>query len=201
MSRAEGGSLDTIADVDALVASVRAPERFDVVFERHFPLIHRYLHRRVGRELADDLASQTFEIAFRRRASFDPSRAEVGAWLYGIAANLLRNHRRTERRQLLAYARTGIDPIAPDAFGSVEDRADAQATTRQVAAALAELRDEERDALLLFAWASMSYEQVAAALDVPVGTVRSRISRARARLRELVPTAGQEPVESEGDDR
>jgi RNA polymerase sigma-70 factor (ECF subfamily) len=174
------------------------PELFDVVFVRHFPAIHRYLHRLIGPGLADDLAAQTFETAFRRRASFDPGRAEVGAWLYGIAANLLRNHRRTERRQLRAFAKTGIDPVAPDAFGPAEGRADAAIAMRAVARALSELRDDDREALLLFAWASLSYEQIAIALDVPIGTVRSRIARARKQLRELVPGYGQEQDVDEG---
>lgn len=192
------GHLDTITDADALAASLEDPELFDVVFVRQFPAIHRYLHRRIGPELADDLAAQTFETAFRRRASFDPEHAEVGAWLYGIAANLLRNHRRTERRQLRAFAKTGIDPVAPDAIGPAEGRADAAIAMRAVARALSELRDDDRDALLLFAWASLSYEQIAVALDVPIGTVRSRIARARKQLRELVPGYGQEQGMDEG---
>ncbi len=193
-----GGALDTISDIDALAASVEDPEKFDVVFVRHFPAIHRYLYRRVGADLANDLAAQTFEIAFRRRTSFDPDRAEVGAWLYGISANLLRNHRRTERRQLVAFAKTGVDPIAPDAFGPADARADATIAMRALARVLGDLRDDDRDALLLFAWASLSYEQIAIALDVPVGTVRSRIARARRQLRELVPGYGQEPGMDKG---
>jgi RNA polymerase sigma-70 factor (ECF subfamily) len=193
-----GGALDTITDIAALAASLEDPEQFDLLFVRHFQAIHRYLHRRVGADLADDLAAQTFEIAFRRRATFDPALAEVGAWLYGISANLLRTHRRTERRQLLAFAKTGVDPIAPDAFGPADARADAAIAMRALARALHEVRDDDRDALLLFAWASLSYEQIAIALDVPIGTVRSRIARARRQLRELVPGHGQEQDMDEG---
>ncbi len=185
------GRLDTITDAEALAASVANPDEFDVVFSRHFPAIHRYLHRRIGADLADELAAQTFVTAFARRASFDGRNAEAGPWLYGIAGNLLRNHRRTERRQLQAYARTGIDPVAPDDFGRVEERLDAAVDARRVAAALASIRDEERDALLLVAWTSCTYEAAAEALGIPVGTVRSRISRARARLRELLAVPEQ----------
>jgi RNA polymerase sigma-70 factor, ECF subfamily len=187
----EGGPLDTISDADAMVASVRDPEAFEVVFARHVSAIHRYLHRRVGKDLADELAAQTFEIAFTRRTSFDPARGDAGPWLYGIAANLLRTHRRTERRQLLAFARSGVDPVAPDEFGPADERADAAVAFRGLAQRLARLRDDDRDALLLFAWAGLSYEQVAEALAVPVGTVRSRIARARRVLREPDGPTGQ----------
>lgn len=189
----EDGLLDTLTDAAAITASLHDPARFEVVFLRHFGAIHRYLHRRAGRELADDLAAQTFAVAFANRARFDPAQVDAGPWLYGIAGNLLRTHRRTERRQLLAYARTGIDPVAPDEVSTADERLDAAASAPRMARALAALRDDDRDALLQFAWADLTYEQIATALDVPIGTVRSRLARARRRVRELLDASGQEP--------
>jgi len=118
-----------------------------------------------------------------------------GQWLFGIAANLIRRHWRTERRRLRAYARTGVDPIGDEA-AEVERRVDAVAAAPAVAAALASLGAGEREVLLLFAWADLSYDEISTALGIPVGTVRSRLSRARARVRELLSPTGQ--VSAEG---
>ncbi|MGZ8652395.1 MAG: RNA polymerase sigma factor, partial [Actinomycetota bacterium] len=107
----EGAALQTLTDAQIISMSNADPDRFGEIFDRHFPTIHRYVHRRVGRELANDLASETFSVAFRSRSRFEPSRDDAAPWLYGIAANLLRDHHRSERRRLLAYARTGVDPI------------------------------------------------------------------------------------------
>jgi RNA polymerase sigma-70 factor (ECF subfamily) len=185
----EGGRafiLHTHTDGDEVRASVLEPGRFGLLFDRHFPAIHRYLHRRVGPELALDLASETFTVAFARRETFNPAQGDVRQWLFGIAANLLRNHRRAERRQLLAYARSGIDPIMEHAFDEAEERIDAQAVGPAIARALWALTEGERDALLLHAWAGLAYEEIARALDVPLGTVRSRLSRGRRKIRELL---------------
>ena len=96
------------SDSDCLALSLTEPQAFQPIFDRHFEAVHRYLHRRVGRDLADELAAETFAVAFERRAA---CKAEDGAlpWLYGIATNLLRRRWRTERRQLRAYARDGVD--------------------------------------------------------------------------------------------
>jgi RNA polymerase sigma factor (sigma-70 family) len=173
-------------DAELIVASLREAERFGVVFDRHFAGIHRYLHRRVGREPADDLAAETFVAAFDRRSSYDPSRDDARPWLYGIASNLLRNRRRSERRRLLAYARAAADADADGDHDAALDRADAHAAMPVVARALASLEDRDRDALLLLAWGELSYDEIADALAIPLGTVRSRIHRARARVSEAL---------------
>ena len=152
---------------------------FVAIFERHFDAIHRYLRRRVGRDLADDLAAETFARAYAGLAQFDP-RSDARPWLFGIAANVLRRHYRDEERKLRAYARTGVDPAIAAELVPVE-RLDA--TGPRLAAALADLPPVERDALLLYAWGELDYAEIAQALAVPVGTVRSRLHRARARIR------------------
>jgi len=170
-------------DADALAASRSDPQAFVQVFDRHFDGIHRYLRRRVGTWLADDLAAATFTEAFATRGRYDERRSDARPWLYGIAINLLSHHYRDEERELRAYARTGVDPVAPDEPRLVLESAHPD---RDLAEALADLRDEERETLLLYAWAELSYAEIAEALAVPIGTVRSRLSRARQAMREVL---------------
>lgn len=158
---------------------------FDAAFSEEFAPLHRYLARRVGASAADELAAETFAVAFRRWDRLDPARP-VRPWLYGIAANVLRHHWRKERRMLRAYARTGVDPVF------VED--EPRGGTRELADALAELRRDERDVLLLTAWAELTDAEIAEALGLPLGTVKSRLSRAREKLRNHLGEVGQEAV-------
>jgi RNA polymerase sigma factor (sigma-70 family) len=169
-------------DRAAVRASCDEPRAFSSVFERHFDDVRRYLVRRVGSALGDELASETFVQAFDGRVRFDADRGVVRAWLFGIAANLLRHRARSEERRLRAYARSGVDPVAEELEG-VPARVDAQRTGPRLAAALARLSSGEREVVLLYAWAGLSYDEIAVALELPVGTIRSRLSRARARLR------------------
>jgi RNA polymerase sigma-70 factor (ECF subfamily) len=184
-----------VSDADVVAASLVDAWRFGEIFDRHFADIDRYLARRTGREIADDLAAEVFVIAFRGRERYDPSTADVRAWLFGIAANLARRHWRGERRRLRAYARNGIDPLGGLDADEIARRLDARAAGQALAGALAALSRSDREILLLFAWAELSYEEIAAALSIPVGTVRSRLSRARARFRELIGPIGQVELE------
>lgn len=161
---------------------------FAALFDRHAVALHRYLARRAGTGLADDLLAQTFLIAYERRDSYDRARPDARPWLYGIAGNLLRRRHRDETRQYQAWARTGVDPVAADHAGRVADTVDAQVTAGRLAGALARLASAEREVLLLVAWGELSYPEVAAALDIPIGTVRSRLHRARTRIRAAAPT-------------
>ena len=173
-----------MTDAQAIHASLHDPEVFATLFDRHFDAVHGYVQRRVGPDLADEVAAETFTRAFDRRRRYDQSREDARPWLLGIAANLLRRHWRSERRRLDAYARSG-------------GREDAELTVpvaAELAAALKALPRREREPLLLLAWADLSYEQIAVALELPVGTVRSRISRGRARLR--TPETVESPKEA-----
>jgi RNA polymerase sigma-70 factor (ECF subfamily) len=188
-------------DADCLARSLTEPRAFEPIFDRHFGSVHRYLHRRAGRDIADELAAETFAVAFERRAS---CRAEdsVLPWLYGIATNLLRRRRRTEVRRLRAYGRSAVDAsVAYDDGDDAATRADTAAAGAGLARALAAMRPRERDALLLYAIADLSYEEIAFALDVPVGTVRTWLHRARkVAQRELAAEPGALPLATSGAD-
>jgi RNA polymerase sigma factor (sigma-70 family) len=190
--------LDAAAASDGWLAaqSVARPDLFAELFDRYFAVVHRYLARRVGVELAGDLTSQCFVVAFERRASFDPAAGQVQPWLLGIATDLLRHHWRTEQRVLETRARLSRERAREDHDDSWED------IDPELAAALAHLDGDQRDVLFLFAWIELSYEEVATALGVPIGTVRSRLARARARLRaELEPQSLYRHAREKSDDR
>jgi RNA polymerase sigma factor (sigma-70 family) len=175
-------------DGEAIAASLGDPRAFGVIFERHFDAIHGYLRRRLDRQLADELASQTFLVAFDGRAKFDRRRPDSRPWLFGIATNLARNHRRREIRELRAMAELRPDPSP--GFDGIEARVDAERLRGALAEGLAGLPAEEADVLLLLIWAELGQGEIAEALGVPPGTVKSRLSRARGRLQAGLATAG-----------
>lgn len=171
--------------------SALRPEEFAEIFDRHASTVHRYLSRRVG-DLADDLLSETFLTAFRKRNDYLAERLDVRPWLYGIAGNLIRRHQRAEAARYRALARSGAEGDARSA-GDLEDavdRADARRTAPRLAAALADLRAGDREVLLLLAWGDLTHSEVSVALGIPLGTVRSRLHRARARVREHLGQTG-----------
>src|SRR5262245_30677072 len=181
------------SDVECLALSLTEPQAFELIFERHFGAVHRYLHRRAGRDVADDLAAETFALAFERRASCR-STGSVLPWLYGIATNLLRRCWRAERTQLGAYGRSGVDRAVDNEAEATAARLDGATLHARLAKALEAMPRRQRDALLLYALADLSYEDVALALDVPVGTVRTWVHRARKVAQRVLaeePRAGQ----------
>ncbi|TCO44550.1 RNA polymerase sigma-70 factor (ECF subfamily) [Kribbella antiqua] len=170
-----------------LEASVREPDRFTQIFDKYFGQVHSYVARRLGTDIADDLAAETFLIAFRQRERFDRRTGAVRAWLYGIATNLIRRHRRDELRAWRALAK--LPPPTPTT--GHEDRiaaqVTAQAASRELAAALAKVSTKDREVLLLVALGQLTYDEVAAALGIAYGTVCSRLSRARRVIRKSLP--------------
>lgn len=180
-------------DAAVIVASLTAPEGFGALFDRHATVVFRYLVRRVGVDDADALLGEVFRVAFEKRASYDPTRENARPWLYGIATNLLARHRRTEARRLRATARLVARQLsATDPADDIAATLDAEQLWPDIADAVSSLPEEERDALLLYVWEGLSYEEIAAALAVPVGTVRSRLNRARLKLRELRASIGRQ---------
>ncbi len=171
-------------------SAVDDPADIAVLFDRHAVDVRAYLARRVGPGLAEDLLAQTFLTAIENRPALLAADAQARPWLFGVATNLVRRHRRDEVRQLRATARLA-PPVADhhDAGDAVASALDAAVSVRGIAATLRGMSRGDRDALLLHAWAELSYAEIAQALDVPVGTVRSRLHRARAQLRPLLEHA------------
>jgi RNA polymerase sigma factor (sigma-70 family) len=178
------------SDAEVIGRSLNEPEAFGLIYDRHAATVLRFLGRRVGAEVAEGLVGEVFRIAFERRKTFDASRVTALPWLYGICSNLLLKHRRAEARRLRASARMAAADEAPDKRAGVV-ALDARLLFPRVADAIDALPDGEREALLLFAWEDLSYQSVAEALELPIGTVRSRLNRARAQLRELLEPGGK----------
>ena len=187
---------ETRSDAEILARAAQEPEIFGVVFDRHFATIHRYLERRVGRDGADELSGEVFRIAFEQRMRFRPVHESALPWLYGLATNLMLKRWRNETRQARAVAR--LEVVSQNGHGDEldgsDDRVMATAARTQALDALAQLPAGDRDVVVLVAWEELTYEEVAAALDIPLGTVRSRLNRARQTLRELLRGFGNEPV-------
>jgi len=183
-------------DARIIECSLHDPTRFAIVFDRHAGVVFRFLVRRVGRADADELLGETFRIAFERRHTFDLARPNARPWLYGIASNLVAKHRRSEARRLKATARLAEERPAEPLADAVGASVDARRRLPVLVDAIADLPDGERDALLLYAWEDLSYEEIAVALAIPVGTVRSRLNRARARLRDASPVHVEARIDS-----
>lgn len=184
MSGPPPSTVRTEDDAEIVAQSLEQPELFALLYDRYAPDIHRYAARRLGDTAADDITADTFLVAFRIRSRYDRTRSHARPWLYGIAGNLIGKQRRAEVRALRALARTGHDPVA-ESWGEswVEDTDSRIAAQGPLAGALAGLSAPDRHVLLLVAWAELTYQEVAEALGIPVGTVRSRLNRARRKVR------------------
>jgi RNA polymerase sigma factor (sigma-70 family) len=199
-----GGAVvvDGSADSDASVIerSWDDPDAFAVLFDRHADEVHRYAARRLGTEAADDLTAETFVIAFQQRRRYDLSRSQAMPWLYGIVTNLISRHRRAEARRLRALSRVaGTAPAEGRGDGEaladrVVARVSAESAQHDLAAALAGLSARNRDVLLLIAWGDLDHTEAAQALGITVGTVRSRLHRARTGVRKAL--GGSDPTTS-----
>lgn len=160
------------------------PSRFSEIFERHAPNVEAFIASRIGHAAKDDVLSETFLVAFRQRKKFDLTVESARPWLLGIATRMIKRHRSDEAahwRSLVASSQVA-DTSAPDEMNGVSDRVDAAAAVRELGPLISGLSRRDRDTLLLYAWGDLTYEQIAVALNVPVGTVRSRLSRIRTRL-------------------
>jgi RNA polymerase sigma factor (sigma-70 family) len=162
------------------------PEDFGAIYDEHFPDIYRYIAGRLGRDAADDIAADTFVVALRRRHSFDPARGGVRPWLFGIATKLVAQHRRQEMRRYRALGRVGAEEITDGHETRVVNWVTAEGFQPRLAKAIAALSKGDRDVLLLNALCDLSHGEIAQALGIPYGTVGSRLSRARVRVRSVL---------------
>jgi RNA polymerase sigma-70 factor, ECF subfamily len=183
-------------DASVIESSLTEPDRFAEIFDRHFATVFRFAERRVGRDQASEVASETFVRAFAKRGSFRPEAVDALPWLLGIASKLILHERRRFVRYLAAVERASAEIRTVDSeaeLGSADRRLDAPADWARMRAALLTLPDTDRELLLLVAWDELSYEEAAAVLELPLGTVRSKLHRAKARLRELLEPNGRTP--------
>jgi RNA polymerase sigma factor (sigma-70 family) len=185
------GAGDGESDADLINRSLTEPHIFAALFDRHAVSVHRFLAARVNSSDVEDLVSETFVTAFTSREHFDGSYPRALPWLIGIANNVLRHHRRSETRRrnrlrLLTPAEETADPNE-----QVVERLDDEARRSRFVHALSSLTEEQRETFILVGDLSLSYEDAARTLEVPIGTIRSRMNRARARLRELLDIDGQ----------
>src|SRR4029450_8697767 len=198
------------SDAEVIGHSLGEPEDFGLIYDRHAATLLRFLGRRAGAKGAEGVVGELFRIALERRKTFDASRESALPWLYGIGSNLLLKERGGEAprrgggarggggaRRLRASARMAAAPEVADKRASAA-ALDARLLFPRVADAIEALPDDEREALLLFAWEELPYQSMAEALELPIGTVRSRLNRARAHLRELLEASGKRRVRSQG---
>ena len=170
-------------DSDIIRRSRDSPAIFGELYDRHAAVIYRYAARRAGDSAADDVTSETFLVAWEQLEAYDLDRDDARPWLFGIATNLLRRHHRAEAKVLKAAAKAASREAVGDDSDRVSARVDASVATGRIARTLKSMAATDRETLLLYAWADLTYEGIAAAMDVPVGTVRSRLNRARKTLR------------------
>ena len=178
-------------DADAVAASLTQPACFGVLFDRYHAAIWAFLARHAGRDAADELAGDVFVTAFRSRHRYDPACGTVRAWLYGIAMNLQRTRWRSDARQARALERLAggmTEAVTP--IEAADDVLDGRQELERVRDAMASLSEPHREVLTLCVWEQLSYDEVASALGVEVGTVRSRLARARNELRSFVDCKG-----------
>ena len=190
MRRRRGPAATADNDAAVIERSWREPERFAVLFDRHAPHIYRYLARRADRQVADDLVAETFLAAFAKRDRYDLGHADARPWLYGIATNLVGQHRRDQARQYRISQASAAEPEVPGHAEQVAADVTAQAMRPLLDAALAALPAGDRDVLLLIAFEQLTYQEVSRALGIPVGTVRSRLHRARTTVRQVLAGTG-----------
>jgi RNA polymerase sigma-70 factor (ECF subfamily) len=173
-----------LSDAALIARSLREPSWFAEIFRRHGIEIVRYVHARLGPVLAEDVAAETFLAAFRYRDRYDLSRLEARPWLYGIAVRQIGKHQRAETRYRRAIARLPAESVPADFGDRSIERVIAEQLRPQLSATLAALSRQDRELLLLVAWADLTYAEAAQALGLTVSAVRSRLNRIRVKARK-----------------
>jgi RNA polymerase sigma factor (sigma-70 family) len=197
----EGGTvtIDTQAsDADLIARSLTEPDLFTAVFDRHSAEILRYVYARLGANLAEDVTAETFLAAFRCRGRYDGAWPDARPWLYGIAVRQISRHRRAEARWLRLLGSALADGPVEDHGDRAAERVTAQRLRPRLASVVAALPPQDRELLLLVAWAELSYVEAAAALGTTTSAVKARLHRIRVRTRQEL--GGSNPMSEENDD-
>ncbi|MEV5893045.1 RNA polymerase sigma factor [Nonomuraea fuscirosea] len=182
-------------DSELVSASWSDPEAFAELFDRYSAMLYRYVSKRLGPGPAEDLVGETFLIAFSKRRSYDLAYPDARPWLFGILTKLVARHHRSEATRYRALLRAPVEAEVESPADRVAAGVSAQAVRGELAGALAALPAKDRDVLLLIAWGDLTYEEVARALGIPVGTVRSRLNRGRRKVRAALGDTN--PMEEE----
>jgi RNA polymerase sigma-70 factor (ECF subfamily) len=179
--------ITTVAtDAEIIEASWQTPDRFGALHDRYLATLYRYACQRVGPAAAEDVVADTFLAAFAQRQSYDIARSDARPWLFGILTRRIARWGRAEKTNFRAYARAWQAPVTEGVDERVADQVSAQAMRKRLAAALCRLSRADREVLLLISWGQLSYDEVAEALGIPVGTVASRLNRAKRKVREVL---------------
>ncbi|WP_433330694.1 RNA polymerase sigma factor [Spirillospora sp. CA-294931] len=189
-------TLETLSDTDLWARAQAGDEHaFGLLFDRHSKTVYNYCFRRTADwSAAEDLTSVVFLETWRRRGKVRLASDTLLPWLYGVANNVLHNHRRSLRRHRAAMARLPALPPPPDDAEEAAARLDMEREVRRVLESIRHLSKADQEILALCVWEGLGYQEAAAALGVTVGTVRSRLSRARQRLRESGHRKGDLPT-------
>jgi RNA polymerase sigma factor (sigma-70 family) len=187
---AAAGDASRASDAEVIAGSLDDPERFAVIFDRHADEIYRYAARRLGQQAAADAVSEVFLAAFRNRGRYQPDRGDARPWLYGIATKVVSQQLRAEGRRAHLLAVVPAPPPAEFPADEIGDRITAEQLRPVLLGVLEALPDADRELVFLVAWAGLSYQQAAQALEIPVGTVRSRLHRVRAKVRRAIDGVG-----------
>lgn len=177
-------------DAEIIGASLRSPELFGLIFERHYRSVFRFAVRRVGPDEGPDVAAEVFSRAFSIRRRYDQNKPNSLPWLYGIAANIVGDRiRKSSRRPPLLVSAASLkeDDLTEDA----DNRVIAEQVGDRLNHALAQLSTRDRETLLLHALEGLTYSEIGRALAIPAGTVGSRLNRARAKILEAIPDLPQ----------
>ncbi|WP_089213948.1 RNA polymerase sigma factor [Streptosporangium subroseum] len=177
---------EQVNDAELVDRFQRDPELFTAVYDRYFRDIYLYATGRLDVQAGEDIAAETFCVAFRDRERFNPERGSLRPWLFGIATNLMARHRRKEARHYRALARVRVEPVPDSHENRVISSVTAERMKPQLVKALAALNQGERDVVMLVSLGQLSHQEVAEALGVSYGTVGSRLSRARKKLHNAI---------------
>ena len=176
-------------------AAAGSDAAFGVLFDRHARAVYNHCFRLTASwSTAEDLTSTVFLHAWRHRDRTRLHEDSCRGWLLAVATNLARTERRSMGRRLALLRRLPAPRAVPDHAEEVAGRLDDERRMREVLAAVRQLPRAQREAVALCLWAGLGYPEAAAALGVAEGTVRSRVSRARARLAGLVPAPHPQPT-------
>jgi RNA polymerase sigma-70 factor (ECF subfamily) len=173
------------------------PEAFRELFRQQSRAVYNHAFRLTGNwSSAEEVVSLTFLEAWRLRHKVEIDERPLRPWLLGIATNVVRNFTRASRRYAAAISRIPPHPEVPDFAPDVADRLDAVDHGRGALALLRQLRRAEREVFVLCAWSGLDASQAAEALGIPVGTAKSRLFRAKKKLRSLLAEKPEKNADS-----